>query len=111
MFQKLGIIRAYYTDDIQLNKANYGRYNVTGKEKDKFVFKVPSLRNLVLTAPYLHDGSVSDLKAVIKLMGIYQLGKEIPNEDIVLIEAFLKSLTGKKYTSKGNKNNALTMSN
>ena len=77
-----------------LVKSDYGRYNVTGKEEDRYVFKVPSLRNIELTAPYFHDGNTETLDGAIKLMGKYQLGVDIPQQDVDLIMSFLRSLTG-----------------
>lgn len=96
MFQKFGLYSDYYKDTGKLiSKPDYGRFNNTGNERDKFFFRVPSLRNVALTAPYLHDGSIASLDEVIHIMGIYQLGREIPNTDRKRIEAFLKTLTGR----------------
>ncbi len=92
-YEKLGVFKPYpHIDD----KNYYGRYNQTGIEEDKFEFKVPSLRNIVLTYPYLHDGSISDLDEVIVIMAEYQLGREIPYADVESIKAFLKSLTSEE---------------
>jgi cytochrome c peroxidase len=94
MYQKLGILEAYFSPvETNLN-LNLGRYNVTGREEDKHVFKVPSLRNIALTGPYLHLGGIEKLEDVIKLMAKYQLGRELPEEDIQSIKAFLLSLNG-----------------
>ncbi|MBA1421469.1 MAG: c-type cytochrome [Epsilonproteobacteria bacterium] len=71
-----------------------GRYAITHKEEDKYVFKVPSLRNVSLTAPYLHDGRASSLKEVVNLMFKYQLGRRIHGEELRDIVSFLQSLTG-----------------
>jgi len=60
------------------------------------VFKVPSLRNVALTAPYLHDRSVKSLDEMVKTMAKYQLGRTIPDDDVRLIVSFLESLTGEK---------------
>lgn len=90
LFQKVGIIQSYYKDD----KRHFGRYNITKKEEDKFYFKVPTLRNIEHTAPYLHDGSVNDLKSVLKLMLTYQVGTVYEDEDIENLEEFLKTLSG-----------------
>lgn len=76
------------------NLTDMGRYDVTGEEVDKYVFKVPSLRNIVETGPYLHDGSVVSLEQVIDEMAVYQLGKELTDEQIADIAAFLHKLTG-----------------
>ena len=94
MYQKFGIIEPYwkYTKS---KKIDEGRYNVTKKEEDKYVFKVPPLRNVEMTAPYFHDGSVKSLKRAIWIMGKVQLGKDLSKTQVEDIEAFLKSLTGK----------------
>lgn len=71
-----------------------GRAAITGEDADLHRFKVPSLRNVVLTAPYFHDGSVETLDEAINLMAELQLGRTIPADDRALIAAFLASLTG-----------------
>lgn len=85
-YQKLGLAMKYETADL-------GRYEVTKKSRDKFKFKVPSLRNIDKTFPYLHDGSIGSLRKAIKMMGKHQLGKNIPRSEVDDIESFLKSLT------------------
>ena len=94
MFQKLGVMKPYFTEEKGIEPHDLGRFNVTKRPKDKFVFKVPSLRMVALTAPYFHDGSVETLFEAIKLMGRHQLGREIPDGDVVLIEKFLHTLPG-----------------
>lgn len=88
MFQKLGVVAAYpaLTDE--------GRAKVTKQEADRFVFKVPSLRNIEKTGPYLHDGSVKSLEEMVTLMGRYQLGKELDQAQVASLVTFLKALTG-----------------
>lgn len=86
-YQKMGLINPYS------NTTDLGRYNVTKKEEDKFVFRVPSLRNVALTAPYFHDGKVATLEEAIKQMAHMQLGRELKDDEIRLIAAFLKSLS------------------
>jgi len=71
-----------------------GRYNVTHKERDKYYFKVPTLRNIEKTAPYFHDGRTYSLKEAVLLMAQYQLGRDISDEDVEKILAFLHSLNG-----------------
>ncbi len=88
-YQKMGAIKPYKTD----NKAE-GRFAVTGKEADKFVFKVPTLRNIELTYPYFHDGNVATLTEAVDTMGKLQLGKDFSKEENASIVAFLKTLTG-----------------
>jgi len=94
MFQRFGIMGDYFKNKGRINTVDYGRYNVTGKEEDKFKFKVPSLRNIELTAPYFHDGSVSKLSDAIRVMARFQLGRPISSQQVEDIEAFLKTLTG-----------------
>jgi cytochrome c peroxidase len=89
LFQKMGLVKPYHTD----NKA-MGRYNVTKQEADKMVFKVPTLRNIQLTYPYFHDGSVWDLKEVVKTMADIQLGIPVDDAEADKIVAFLMTLTG-----------------
>ncbi len=87
MYQKLGLVKPYETPDL-------GRYNVTKEEADKFVFKVPSLRNITETGPYFHDGKVASIDEAVSLMARHQLGKELTPEQIELIVTFLESLKG-----------------
>jgi cytochrome c peroxidase len=68
---------------------------VTGSESDKFVFKVPSLLNVEKTAPYYHDGKIATLEEAVKNMAAIQLNKDLSQEDVDSIVAFLKALTGK----------------
>lgn len=72
-----------------------GRFDVTGRPEDRFVFKVPSLRNVELTAPYFHDGSAATLEEAVHTMGLYQLGRDLAEEDVELLVSFLRSLTGR----------------
>lgn len=87
-YKKLGFAKPY--PDVKDN----GRFDVTKQEADKHVFKVPSLRNVEKTGPYLHDGSIATLPEVVKLMGTYQLGKDLNDADVASIVTFLKALTG-----------------
>ena len=96
MFQKFGVMGDYFAQRGNITAADLGRYNVTKRDSDKFVFKVPSLRNVELTAPYFHDGSASTLEAAVEIMFRYQLGRDAPREDKALIVKFLKSLTGER---------------
>ena len=88
-FQRMGIVEPYVTD----NPAE-GRYAVTGKDADRFSFKVPTLRNVELTYPYFHDGAYWTLEEAVDVMARLQLGQELPQTDIDNITAFLKTLTG-----------------
>ncbi len=94
LYESLGIFGNYFADRGGEEPADQGRFNVTGREQDRHRFKVPSLRNVALTAPYFHDGSVRELRQAIRLMGRYQLGLELTDGEIALIEAFLGTLTG-----------------
>ena len=71
-----------------------GRFNASGKEEDMHRFKVPNLRNVELTHPYLHDGTVTTLDEAVRIMGIYCSGLEVPQKDRNLIVGFLRTLTG-----------------
>ncbi len=97
MFQVFGVFGNYFVDRGGIRPADYGRFNVTGKESDKHMFKVPSLRNVALTAPYFHDGSAKTLSEAIDVMFQYQLGRQAPAEDKTLIMKFLYTLTGIPY--------------
>jgi cytochrome c peroxidase len=92
MFEKLGIFRNVLDEDKA--QRDLGRFNITKLEENKLEFKVPSLRNVALTAPYLHDGSVKTLREVIMLMLQFQLGVTLQASEIDAIENFLESLTG-----------------
>jgi len=72
-----------------------GRFEVTKKIEDKYYFKVPTLRNIEQTSPYLHDGRFKNLEDVVNFMANYQLGRNISKNDIELIVEFLNSLTAK----------------
>ncbi len=93
MFQKLGIVEDYYTS-LNERENDFGRYNITKNKADKYVFKVPSLRNIAVTPPYFHDGSITKLSEAIDIMGYYQLGKKLTVNDIKHLQSFLESLTG-----------------
>jgi cytochrome c peroxidase len=95
MFQKMGLVKDYFAErGTPLTDADMGRFNVSKNPAEKHFFKVPSLRNIELTPPYLHDGSQASLEATVKLMGTYQLGRELTDAQVNGIVAFLKSLTG-----------------
>lgn len=94
MYQVFGVIGDYFKKRGGVNDADLGRYNVTKSEVDKHVFKVPSLRNVALTAPYFHDGSAATLDAAVDVMFRFQLGRSAPAKDKELIVKFLRSLNG-----------------
>lgn len=92
MAQKFGIIKPY------ANRKDMGKYDLTKKEEDKFVFKVPSLRNIARTYPYFHDGAVWELKEAVKIMAETQLGLSLDPAEIDSMVVFLSSLTGELPT-------------
>ncbi|MBX3012143.1 MAG: cytochrome C biogenesis protein CcsA [Caldilineaceae bacterium] len=91
-FKKLGEKEDYPIADV-------GRFAVTGLEADRYVFKVPSLRNVAQTAPYLHDGSIPTLEEMVTLMARYQLGRQVTPDELTTVVAFLQSLTGELPTN------------
>lgn len=88
-YQKMGLIKPYKTE----NKAE-GRVAVTGKDADRFLFKVPTLRNVEMTYPYFHDGEAESLTEAVDIMAKLQVGKELSKSENAQIVAFLKTLTG-----------------
>jgi len=73
---------------------DFGKMAATNAEADKYFFKVPSLRNIAETWPYLHDGSVKELDKIVQIMAKGQLNKELTPEQTSDITAFMKALTG-----------------
>ncbi|WP_437829685.1 cytochrome c peroxidase [Sorangium sp. So ce1153] len=97
MFQKLGLVRSWP------DTMDRGVFEITKKQADFMVFRVPTLRNVAATAPYFHDGSVSSLQEAVRLMGKHQLGKDLNHTQVEQIVVWLKSLTGelpKEYITK-----------
>jgi len=94
MFQKFGVMGDYFAARGESTEADLGRYLVTREPADEHVFKVPSLRNVALTAPYFHDGSAKTLDAAVDVMFRYQLGRVASLEDKAAIIQFLNTLTG-----------------
>jgi len=90
-FQKMGLVEPY-----NAKSPAEGRSAVTGKDADRFNFKVPSLRNVELTYPYFHDGEAATLEQAVDTMGRLQLGRKFNPEENSQIVAFLKTLTGKQ---------------
>ncbi|MFJ3354915.1 cytochrome-c peroxidase [Serratia liquefaciens] len=91
-FEPLGLKRDFNFGEI--TAADIGRMNVTSEARDRLRQKVPGLRNVALTAPYFHRGDVATLDEAVKLMLRYQVGAELPQQDVDDIVAFLESLTG-----------------
>lgn len=94
MFQVFGVAKNYFERRGNITQADLGRFNVTGRNEDRHRFRVPSLRNVALTAPYFHDGSAETLEQAVHIMAEYQLGRTISNTDVALIINFLNTLTG-----------------
>jgi cytochrome c peroxidase len=76
------------------NKDDLGRYEITKKEEDRYVFKVPMLRNVTRTPPYFHDGQVRTLEEAVVKMGWLQLDHRLTSDDIADLIAFLRTLEG-----------------
>lgn len=87
LYNKFGVFDDSNTRDL-------GRYEITKRVYDKGFFKVPTLRNIALTAPYFHDGRTSDLSKAVRLMANFQLGRTLPDLEVEKIVAFLKTLNG-----------------
>lgn len=93
MFQKFGVQMDYWlaTGSKDIDK---GRFDVTKDDADRYVFKVPGLRNVAMTPPHFHDGSVATLPEAVRVMARVQLGRTLADEEVEGIVAFLNSLTG-----------------
>lgn len=93
-YRKFGLFEPYekYTKSAKVDE---GRFVATKSAGDKYVFKVPVLRNAEMTPPYFHDGSVDKLEDAVWIMGKIQLGKELSREQVADLAAFLRSLTGR----------------
>jgi len=93
MYQKFGVVEDYWkaTGSDPIDK---GRFEVTKDPNDLYVFRVASLRNVAMTPPYFHDGSVATLPEAVKIMARVQLGVTLNDADTRDIVAFLESLTG-----------------
>jgi len=94
LFVKFGVWNNYFTDRGALSNADLGRYNVTGRERDRHVFKVPSLRAAAATPPYFHDGSEETLEGAIFIMAFYQLGISLTPDKVEHLAGFIRSLAG-----------------
>ena len=88
IYQKMGLVEAYPMEDT-------GRFQATDNEAEKYFFKVPSLRNIAETGPYMHDGSLETLEEVVRIMAKHQLGKPVTDAQVADMVAFMKKLTGK----------------
>jgi len=94
-FEKLGRKGDYFAArGTPAAKPDFGRFNVTGKETDRFKLKVPTLRNIALTFPYLHDGTAKTLVEAVDVMAKFMVGKTLPASETAAIVKFLETLTG-----------------
>ena len=93
-FEKMGETKNYFKDRGNISVEDYGRFNVTKEEHDRYRFKVPTLRNVAVSQPYLHDGSQDSLYDTVQVMAKYQFGHNISSKDANLIVKFLETLTG-----------------
>jgi cytochrome c peroxidase len=98
LMMKLGVFEDYFKlRGGPITPADLGRYQVTGEDDDRHVFRVAPLRNVAVTAPYFHDGSVTTLGRAVELMTRLQLGVAVDQDELneqADIVAFLKTLTG-----------------
>jgi cytochrome c peroxidase len=99
MFQKFGVYGNYWTYT-KGDSIDTGRFKVTENEADMYMFKVPSLRNVSMTHPYFHDGSVADTKEAIWIMAKVQLNKDLSDQQVESLNAFLQSLTSSEGVKK-----------
>lgn len=99
LFQRFGVMGDYFADRGNITQADMGRFNATQDQADRYVFRVPSLRNVAVTPPYFHDGSAQTLEQAITIMGKYQLGRSLSQTEVDQIADFLRSLTG-EYRGK-----------
>jgi cytochrome c peroxidase len=88
MFERVGVVEPWP------NQRDPGREGVTHDAADHLVFKVPSLKNVAMTAPYFHDGSAATLEAAIQMMGRHQLGIELGDTEVAAIAAWMRAMTG-----------------
>jgi len=103
--QKFGPAKEYWLETGS-QKIDQGRFSATKKEEDRYVFRVPMLRNVAKTAPYFHDGSVERLDRAVRAMASVQLGRELDDTAVAEIVSFLEALTGEvpsNYAPPGQK--------
>lgn len=94
MLQRFGVMRNYFDARGDVKPADMGLFAASKREEDRHVFRVPSLRNVALTAPYFHDGSAASLEQAATVMARYQLGRDLNEAQASDIAAFLRTLTG-----------------
>ena len=99
-YEFMGIKNSYFDyRNTGLTDGDTGRYAVTKKESDRHKFKTPTLRNVMLTYPYMHDGTVASVEDAIRIMHEFQIGKEINDVEVEKIVVFLGTLNG-EYNGK-----------
>jgi len=76
--------------------ADEGLFDVTGQEDHRHMWRVPTLRNIELTAPYFHNGSVADLPEAVRVMSLTQFGIELGDDEVTALVEFLKGSTGSR---------------
>jgi cytochrome c peroxidase len=92
-YRKFGVVSEYWkaTGSPEIDK---GRFEVTKDSADLYKFKVAGLRNVTMTPPYFHDGSVASVPEAVRVMAKVQLDADLPAADVDAIVGFLGSLTG-----------------
>jgi cytochrome c peroxidase len=93
LFQRFGVFHQPFTH-ADVATPDLGRFTLTGAPEDRHVFRVPSLRNVAVTAPYFHNGRTSSLREAVMIMARSQLGRDLPDGDATAIVQFLATLTG-----------------
>ena len=93
LFQRFGIFHDPFAQ-LPIRTADLGRFTITGQADDRFVFRVPSLRNVAVTAPYFHDGRAQNLEHAVREMARNQLGRVLTEQEVRQIAGFLRTLTG-----------------
>lgn len=94
-FEYMGVKGSYFDfRGTGLTDGDNGRFSVTKDENDRHKFKTPTLRNVAVTYPYMHDGTVTSLKDAIRYMHTFQVGKDIDDQDMQKLVVFLNTLTG-----------------
>jgi cytochrome c peroxidase len=97
MYQKFGVFQEPGGTGTPATVVDLGRYQVTKVARDREVFRVPSLRNVAVTAPYFHDGRARTLEEAVETMARVQLGRDLTTEEVGLIVQFLQTMTGEYH--------------
>lgn len=100
MYERLGLVDDYFMHRGHIQEEDLGRFSLTHKEENRYEFRVPSLRNVALTAPYFHDASAATLEEAVSIMAKYQLGVVLQRDEIARIVKFLNTLTGELPASE-----------